>query len=86
MSKKVTVKICTGTTCYVMGGAFNLDLEKRLPAELLAAVDIEYSPCLGFCQDIDNGQAPFAEINGTLLASATPEKIKEALREAVNVR
>ena len=49
MMKKETLKItvCTGTTCYVLGGSHYLMLKQELPGEILARISLEGSPCMG---------------------------------------
>ena len=83
MSNSVTVKICTGTACYVMGGANLLLLEDYLPENLKDKVTIEGTPCLGFCKLGEKGKAPFAVVNDETICEATLngviEKIKNVL-------
>ena len=64
MEKKLIVKICTGTLCYVMGGAELQLLDEQLPAELLAQVEIQGSPCLDCCNREDSQGAPFVKVGG----------------------
>jgi len=81
MEKKVTVKVCTGTLCYLMGGAELQLLPERIPAEIMNRIDFKGSTCSGFCNSPENGKAPFAEVNGKCIAEATVEKIVTAVRE-----
>ena len=83
MADKITIKICTGTTCYVLGGALNLELEKEIPLELLLGVSIEYSPCLGLCQNADIGKAPFVKVADQIVSEATPEKVIDCIKKVV---
>jgi NADH:ubiquinone oxidoreductase subunit E len=80
---QVHVTICTGTACYVMGGA-----------DLLGAVDIllekygdrvvcEGSTCLGYCKLGKQHKAPFVKVNDRLLAEATVESLEKAVEEAL---
>jgi NADH:ubiquinone oxidoreductase subunit E len=83
MKHKVT--ICTGTTCFVMGGSELLLLEDQLPDDLKAVTEIEGSPCIGVCKRADYGKAqadhaPFARINGEVIEQASAQKIIDCLR------
>ncbi|HOX48641.1 MAG TPA: NAD(P)H-dependent oxidoreductase subunit E [Spirochaetia bacterium] len=86
MSEKVRVVVCTGTACYVMGGAELLDIESRLPAALAGRIELEGSPCLGLCHDRRNGAAPFAEVDGETVAAATIEGLAEAIGRRLAAR
>lgn len=79
MAEKIKVVICTGTACYVMGGAELLGLEERLPPELAARVEIEGTTCLGRCKDSKLGRPPFAKVGEDFVADATVEKLIEAI-------
>jgi NADH:ubiquinone oxidoreductase subunit E len=63
--------ICSGTACFVMGGSELLLLEDELPEAWRGRVAVEAAPCLGFCKDRSCGRAPFVEVGGEGLASAT---------------
>ncbi len=84
MEKKLIVKICTGTLCYVMGGAELQLLDEQLPAELLAQVEIQGSPCLDCCNREDSQGAPFVKVGDRIIASATIEKVIDAIKNELN--
>lgn len=77
------VKICTGTACYVLGGAELLNLESKLPPELKSRVKVEGAVCLGLCQDPANGRAPFALVDGRPVSQASVDKILRILSGGV---
>ena len=77
--KEISVQICTGTTCYVMGASDLLTLEDYIPARLRRTVKISGSTCLGICKETGL-KPPFVRIRGKLIARATIEKILEAVR------
>ena len=86
--KKNKVTVCTGTTCFVMGGSELLLLEDQLPPELKAVTDIEGATCLGLCKRAEPGAsrtacAPFVTINGTVLEQATAAAIIDHLKTLV---
>ena len=83
--KKNKVTICTGTTCFVMGGSELLLLEDQLPSELKAETEIEGATCLGFCKRSEYGtaqsvHAPFVQINDMMMEQATAGKIIDYLK------
>lgn len=81
---KLTVKICTGTLCYVMGGAELQLLEESMPAELLERVDISGSPCLDCCNSDDSSKAPFVKVGERMISGATITKVIEVIKEELN--
>lgn len=78
----VSVKICSGTACYIMGGAELLAVASELDAEEQKKVNVEASTCLGVCNDY-GPQTPFAIINGEVLSRATMETLLEKIRQAI---
>ncbi len=80
MSEKITLTICTGTTCYVLGGAQLLVIEDSLPIDVREKVVVEGAMCLEHCKDSSKGNAPFVLIDGDVMSEATVAKIIEALR------
>ncbi len=82
--KKITVEVCCGTTCYVLGAAKLLNLETELPDGLRDCVELKALPCLDLCIAQNLGGAPFVRINGTeIMAQATLEKLQERLTELI---
>ena len=80
MSKKFKITICSGTACYVLGGAQLMMLEDLLPSEFRDDVEIVGSPCLQACRRGDNSQPPFVKINDELIESASIARIIDYLR------
>ncbi len=81
MEKKLVVKICTGTLCYVMGGADLQMLDEYIPEELLEKLDIVGSPCLDHCNHCEGPKAPFVEVGSRVISEATIAKVVEAVKE-----
>jgi hypothetical protein len=75
----VRLAVCTGTTCYVLGGSDLFPLPESLPEYLQDLVEVVGSPCLGYCRDPRNGRPPFVMVGETLLAEATLPRLVEAL-------
>jgi len=86
MQKKIKIKICTGTNCYVMGGADLLTLEDNLPEELLSQVEIEGSNCLGFCKDSTSGKSPFVMVDDKLITGANITSLITKIKNIVKDR
>lgn len=84
MTQRIAIRICTGTTCYILGGASLLNLAELLPAELRGQVDIAGVTCLGFCRDErQNNWPPYVTVGGTVVERATVEAISSAVRAAL---
>ena len=85
MNQSITVTICSGTTCHVMGGGELLLLEEHIPLRWKGKILVEGSPCLGFCKDKVYGKAPYDKKNEKILRAATItaviDKIAEKLGE-----
>jgi NADH:ubiquinone oxidoreductase subunit E len=79
--EKIKVAICTGTTCYMMGGSELLLLVDYLSPEMLERVEIEAVNCFGFCGEAEAGKSPFVTVNGERLEQATIQSIMERIRE-----
>ena len=87
MKKKVEIKICTGTLCYVMGGADLQVIDEHIPEELLEFIDIKGAPCLEHCnKPIGNSKAPYVEIDGTVISDATVIKVVNAIKKALEYK
>ncbi len=81
MSDIVKIVVCSGTACYVMGGSELLMLDDHIPARWKGRIDIEGSPCLGLCKDKKFGKAPYAKVDGEILAGATIPAVLEKIAE-----
>lgn len=78
---KVKVKICVGTTCFVMGAAELQDLECFLPEDLKDKVEISGTTCLSVCMDDNYGKAPFVQVDDEIVENADIYKIIKKIRE-----
>ncbi len=84
MAQEVTVEICMGTTCYVMGSAQLAGLADRLPEEWKPLVTVKGMRCVGACQQAkEYGRAPFVRVNGELISAADEGKVMAAIRAIV---
>jgi NADH:ubiquinone oxidoreductase subunit E len=79
MEEKITIAICAGTTCYMMGGAELLTLEEAIPDDLKQRVRIIGANCLGLCKENDK-HPPFIRVGAKILENASAESVIRELR------
>ena len=73
--EKIHVKICTGTTCFIMGAAHLQRLDEVLSPSIRAAVEVEGCRCLGFCSDKTCGAPPFVMVEEECICAATIDRV-----------
>ncbi|MBN2652243.1 MAG: hypothetical protein JXR63_07665 [Spirochaetales bacterium] len=87
--KKISVKICTGTACYVMGGCDFLELPSALSESLLTKVEIAGTNCLGLCKEVDRPEElkypPFVMINEKVYSPSSLGHLIELVTEEVKL-
>jgi NADH:ubiquinone oxidoreductase subunit E len=77
---KVNVKVCLGTTCFVMGSSNLQELLELVPKKYGDDVDVAGSPCLGLCSiDWEFSKAPYVKVNNEVIKEATVEKVLAAI-------
>ena len=77
---KITVKVCLGTTCFVMGASNLQELIEMVPAKYGEAVDVMGVPCLGLCSiDWEYSRAPYVKVDDEVVYEATVEKVLSAI-------
>jgi NADH:ubiquinone oxidoreductase subunit E len=80
----IEVKICSGTTCFVMGSSYLNDLYDIIPQKYGDKVIVKPSLCLGQCSKSDkHSKAPYVKINGEVISEATVEKILSAIEQRI---
>ena len=78
--KKIEIKVCMGTTCFVMGASYLQELIELLPQKYGDKVEVSASPCLGLCSvNCEYSQAPYVKIDDEVVANATVEKVLEKI-------
>ena len=77
--EKVNVKICMGTTCFVMGASDLQELTDIIPEKYGDRVDVSASPCLDFCSSNSESQAPYVMVDLEVINKATVEKVLEVI-------
>ena len=83
---KIQVKICMGTTCFVMGGASLQELNDIIPKKYGDKVEIAASNCLGLCSiNWEYSKAPYVKVNEEVVANATTEKVLEEIDRQLGI-
>ena len=77
---KVNVKVCLGTTCFVMGSSNLQELIELVPKKYGDDVEITGANCLGLCSiDWEFSKAPYVKVNNEVIKEATVEKVLAAI-------
>lgn len=81
--KKIKVRICVGTSCFVMGSAQIQSLEFNAPADIADNIEIVEERCMNLCKDITRkrNRGPFVYVDDELVEEATYEKVVAKIRE-----
>jgi NADH:ubiquinone oxidoreductase subunit E len=74
--KKISVKVCLGTTCFVMGSSNLQELIDTVPKKYGDKVEVFGVPCLGLCSiDWEYSRAPYVKVDDEVVFEATVEKV-----------
>lgn len=77
---KISVKVCLGTTCFIMGASTLQRLNAIIPEKYGNQVSVNSSNCLGLCSiDWGNSKAPYVKVNDEIVKDATVEKVLEVI-------
>lgn len=79
----IEITICSGTLCYIMGGAELFEIEEKLTSMFKLEFKVNASPCLGACQGDDKQKPPCIKVNNALLAEASIDSIINYLKKEV---
>lgn len=71
----VQLKICIGTTCYMLGASKLMNIETDFPPEWKDRVEVSASPCLGLCEADNVCHAPYVIIDGETIPNASPGRV-----------
>ena len=78
--KKIEVRVCLGTTCFVMGSSNLQNLTELIPPKFGDKVEVVGSPCLGVCStNWEYSKAPYVKVNDTIVQEATVDKVIEEI-------
>ena len=79
---KVSVKVCIGTTCFVMGGANLQELNDIIPRKYGDEVEVIGCNCLGLCSiNWEYSKAPYVKVDDDVISEATVEKVLAAIEK-----
>ena len=77
---KVEVKVCLGTTCFVMGGSNLQELNDIIPQKYGDKVEVAGSNCLGLCSiNWEYSKAPYVKVDEDVVTEATVDKVLEVI-------
>ncbi len=83
--KQIEVKVCLGTTCFVMGASNLQELIEIVPKKYENKVIVEGSPCLGLCSiNWEYSKAPYVKVDDQIIKEATVEKVLSAIEGKIN--
>ena len=83
--KKIQVKVCLGTTCFVMGGSNLQELNEIIPVKYGNIVKIQGVNCLGLCSiNWEYSKAPYVKVNDEIVSEATVEKVIAEIEKQLN--
>ncbi len=78
--KKIDVKVCLGTTCFVMGASNLQELIDSVPKRYGDKVEVTGVPCLGLCSiDWKFSKAPYVKVDDEVIKEATIDKVFAAI-------
>lgn len=78
--KKISVKVCLGTTCFVMGSSNLQELIDSVPKKYGDRVEVTGVPCLGLCSiDWEFSKAPYVKVDDDIIKEATVDKVLSAI-------
>jgi NADH:ubiquinone oxidoreductase subunit E len=80
---KVTITVCLGTTCHLLGASHLQNLSQDLSPGMAEKVEIQWKRCLGFCNS-NIGKAPYVIINDVVICEATNPRIIEKIELALS--
>jgi NADH:ubiquinone oxidoreductase subunit E len=82
---KIKVKICQGTTCFIMGGEVMKSMLGNLMEKYADKIEIESVRCLGACNKSDAfSKAPYVYVDDDLISSANLEKVTKVIESKLN--
>lgn len=84
--EKINVKVCLGTTCFVMGSSNLQELIETVPAKYGEKVEVSGVPCLGLCSiDWEYSRAPYVKVDNDVVYEATVEKVINAIDKKLGI-
>ena len=83
----ISVKVCMGTTCFVMGGANLQELIDIIPRKYGNKVRVEGVSCLNMCSSESKyAKAPYVRIDDDIIDEATVEKVLDHIERKLGLK
>ena len=83
--EKIQVKVCLGTTCFVMGSSNLQELTELAAKKYGDKVEVTDSPGLGFCSvNWEYSKAPYVKVDEEVIAEATVDKVLAEIDKRIN--
>ena len=83
---KISVQVCLGTTCFVMGGSNLQELNEIIPKKYGNKVEVTGTNCLGLCSiNWEYSKAPYVKVDDDVIMEATVEKVLDAIEHKLSV-
>lgn len=82
---KVNVKICMGTTCFVMGASQLQDLVDIAKNKYGDDVEVGGCACLEICsKNSEYSKAPYVKVDDDIISEATIDKVLQEIDRKLN--
>ena len=81
--EKLPVKICIGTTCYMLGASKLVDIANVMPEAWKNRVAVSGCTCLYLCEADSICRAPFVKVGERIVDHATSTSVLAAIAEAL---
>lgn len=82
--EKIQVKVCLGTTCFVMGSSNLQELTELIQKKYGDKVEVAGHPCLGFCSvNWEYSKAPYVKVDDEVISEATVEKVMAEISKRI---
>ncbi|VBB06726.1 Hypothetical protein LUCI_1962 [Lucifera butyrica] len=79
--KPLTLEICEGTSCHLLGSQDLLEAVAALPPDQRERIELREVSCLKSCH-----QGPSVRINGTVLPDMTPGRLVAVIHDYLSER
>ena len=83
--EKIKVKVCQGTTCFVMGGNVVKSIFDTITEKYGNEVEVEAVRCLETCHVADAfSKAPYVYVDDEIVSSANVQKVVNLIESKLN--
>lgn len=83
---RLRVRVCLGTTCFVMGSSYLQELIDVVDKRYGDRVDVAGEPCLGLCSiDWKFTKAPYVKVGDEVVREATIDRVLNAIEKKLGL-